>query len=72
VPHRRLELLVPPEEIARRLAAFRPPEPAYRRGYGRLFLQHVLQAPQGCDFDFLQGDPADAHRAARHSRDLRT
>ena len=30
------------------------PEPAYRRGYGKLFLDHILQAPQGCDFDFLR------------------
>ena len=54
------------------LAAFVPPPYPYRRGYGRLFLEHVLQAPQGCDFDFLTGDPAEARRAALLSRDLRT
>ncbi len=53
VPNRRLELLVPEAEIARRLAAYVPPAPAYERGYGRLFLEHVTQADQGCDFDFL-------------------
>ena len=53
-PGRRLDLLVPEEELARRRAAWRPQAPAYDRGYGRLFLEHVLQAPQGCDFDFLQ------------------
>jgi len=72
VPARRLQLLVPDEEIARRLAEHKKPAPAYRRGYGRLFLDHVLQAPQGCDFDFLVGDPEDAANAARLSKDLRT
>jgi len=72
VPARRLHLLVPDEEIARRLAEHKKPAPAYRRGYGRLFLDHVLQAPQGCDFDFLVGDPDDAESAARLSKDLRT
>ena len=58
VPGRRLHLCVPEEELNRRRAAWRPPEPDYRRGYGKLFLDHVLQAPQGLDFDFLLGrDP---------------
>ena len=54
VPNRKLDLLVPQEELNRRRAAWRPPDPAFTRGYGRLFLDHVLQAPQGCDFDFLR------------------
>ncbi len=54
VPGRRLELLVEPNEMARRLAAQPEPEPPYRRGYGWLFAQHVLQADQECDFDFLR------------------
>ncbi len=54
VPSRRIELLVPPEEIARRLAQFHAPAPQYDRGYGRLFLEHVTQANLGCDFDFLR------------------
>jgi hypothetical protein len=32
-----------------------PPTSHFQRGYGRLFEQHVLQADQGCDFDFLRG-----------------
>jgi dihydroxy-acid dehydratase len=72
VPNRTLNMLVPDEEIARRLAEHQRPTPAYRRGYGRLFLDHVLQAPQGCDFDFLVGDAKDAEDAARLSKDLRT
>ena len=56
VPERRLDLLVEPDEIARRLAsAPRPPAP-YRRGYGWLFAQHILQADKGCDFDFLRAE----------------
>jgi len=52
---RRLHLHVPEEEISRRLKSFQPPPPHYTRGYGRLFLDHVLQADEGCDFDFLRG-----------------
>jgi dihydroxy-acid dehydratase len=57
-----LDLDISEDELARRRAAFSPPAPQYRRGYGRLFLEHVLQAPDGADFDFLQnrdGVPAD-------------
>jgi dihydroxy-acid dehydratase len=55
VPNRKLDLEVPAEEIEARLADFRPPPPKYTRGYGAMFLEHVSQADQGCDFDFLQG-----------------
>lgn len=54
VEARRLDLDVPAEEIARRLARLAPPAAKYRRGYGRLYLDHVLQADEGCDFDFLR------------------
>lgn len=54
VRDKRLDLLVEPEEIARRLAAFTPP-PLPERGYIRLYRERVTQAPEGCDFDFLQG-----------------
>jgi dihydroxy-acid dehydratase len=61
VPGRRIHLHVDDAELARRREAWRPPEPAYRRGYGRLYLDHVTQAPQGADFDFLVGsDPVHA------------
>src|SRR5678815_5186284 len=55
VPNRRLSLRVPDEELARRRAAWTPRPPHYERGYGRLFLDHVLQAHEGADFDFLRG-----------------
>ena len=36
-----------------------PPPPHYRRGYGALYLDHVLQADEGCDFDFLRALPGE-------------
>jgi dihydroxy-acid dehydratase len=55
VPNRRLSLRVPDEELARRRAKWKPRPPHFTRGYGRLFLDHVLQAHEGVDFDFLRG-----------------
>jgi dihydroxy-acid dehydratase len=42
-------------EIADRLKTYKPPSRDYPRGYNRLFAQHVRQANEGCDFDFLEG-----------------
>jgi dihydroxy-acid dehydratase len=55
---RRLDLLVPEAELARRRAAWTPPAPPPPRGYRRLFAERVLQAPEGCDFDFLRSPRA--------------
>ncbi|MXY98216.1 MAG: dihydroxy-acid dehydratase [Gemmatimonadetes bacterium] len=52
---RRLELEVPEDELARRRSRWSPPEPAMDRGYCRLYVDHVLQADRGVDFDFLVG-----------------
>jgi dihydroxy-acid dehydratase len=58
VAARRLHLHVDEAELASRRAEWRPPAPSFTRGYGRLYLEHVTQAPEGCDFDFLRGgDP---------------
>jgi dihydroxy-acid dehydratase len=54
VPNRRLELRVDDAELARRRAAWRPPAPRFGRGYGWMFTEHILQANEGCDMDFLQ------------------
>ncbi len=59
-----------PPRWTRRRAAFVPPPPAYERGYGKLFIDHVQQADKGVDFDFLVGSsgtppprsPSDARR----------
>ncbi len=55
VPARRLELKVDDAELARRRAAWTRPAPRYARGFGALYQQHITQADQGCDFDFLEG-----------------
>jgi dihydroxy-acid dehydratase len=57
VNEQRLDLDVPADEVRRRLDRLGPAEPKYGRGYGKLYLDHVLQANEGCDFDFLQRDP---------------
>lgn len=54
VAGRRLELLVPEAELAARRRDWAPPEPP-SGGYASLYVEHVLQADQGCDFDFLVG-----------------
>jgi dihydroxy-acid dehydratase len=53
VASRKLELNVPEEELASRRAAWRPPSLTDQRGYLALYRDHVTQAHQGCDFDFL-------------------
>ena len=55
VEKRQLNLKVPEDELARRKSAWRRPERKYERGYGAIFAQHVRQADEGCDFDFLEG-----------------
>jgi dihydroxy-acid dehydratase len=57
VEERRLDIDVPAAELRRRAERISRPEPKYRRGYGALFLSHVLQANEGCDFDFLRALP---------------
>jgi dihydroxy-acid dehydratase len=53
VATRRLDLLVPSDELARRRAEWVAPAARYSRGYGALYAAHIMQADQGCDFDFL-------------------
>jgi len=55
VPSRRLTLRVSDQELDRRRAGWKPRAPEFTRGYGKLFLDHVLQAHEGVDFDFLRG-----------------
>jgi dihydroxy-acid dehydratase len=53
VPARSLRPLVEDDELERRRAAWRAPEPHYECGFGALHARHVTQADTGCDFDFL-------------------
>jgi dihydroxy-acid dehydratase len=55
VPGRTLTLEVSEDELSGRRLAWTPPEPAYERGYARLYVEHVQQADQGADLDFLVG-----------------
>jgi dihydroxy-acid dehydratase len=55
VEGRRLDLLVDAAELAARRAAWTPPLRKDERGYRRLHQDHVLQANEGCDLDFLRG-----------------
>ncbi|MFL5325793.1 MAG: L-arabinonate dehydratase [Microvirga sp.] len=54
VPARAIRLEVSDEELASRRAAWTPPPPRYERGFGWLSAQHIRQADEGCDFDFLE------------------
>jgi dihydroxy-acid dehydratase len=55
VEARSLDMLVSEDDLAARRAAYIAPEPRYPRGYGKLYSDHIQQADQGCDFDFLIG-----------------
>src|SRR6185312_6819031 len=66
VPRRVLHLHVSDEELARRLAQWRAPEPPLSSGYWKLYIDRVLQADEGVDLDFLVGQrgafvPRDNH-----------
>jgi L-arabonate dehydrase len=66
VARRRLQLLVPARTLAMRRARWRAPRPPLARGYWKLYVEHVLQAHQGADLDFLVGNsgafvPRDNH-----------
>jgi dihydroxy-acid dehydratase len=50
----RIDLELDETDVRRRLDELEPRPPAYDRGYGRLYLEHVLQADEGADFDFLR------------------
>jgi dihydroxy-acid dehydratase len=65
VPARRIHLEVSDAELAARHAAWTPPPKRFERGYGYMFSQHIRQAHEGCDFDYLEtsfgapvGEPA--------------
>jgi dihydroxy-acid dehydratase len=51
----RLDVDLEPDVLEQRMVAAPERRRPYERGYGRLFLDHVLQADEGCDFDFLRG-----------------
>ncbi|MET0084863.1 MAG: IlvD/Edd family dehydratase [Sedimenticola sp.] len=54
VKERRIDLLIDEAELEKRRAALPPGPPSPSRGYQKLYYDSVLQADEGCDFDFLQ------------------
>ena len=66
VPARRLHLHISDAALAARLAEWQAPAPAMTSGYWKLYIDHVLQADEGADLDFLVGRrgafvPTDNH-----------
>ncbi|TAG27476.1 MAG: dihydroxy-acid dehydratase [Burkholderiales bacterium] len=66
VKERRIQLLISDEELQARLAKWQAPPPALSSGYWKLYIDHVNQADEGCDLDFLRGKrgsfvPKDNH-----------
>jgi dihydroxy-acid dehydratase len=64
-PGRTLTLDVSGDELDRRRAGWAPPQPPWSRGYARLYIEHVMQADQGADLDFLVG--ASGAEVPRHN-----
>src|SRR5712675_372850 len=58
VDKRVLNLKISDDEMKNRKAAWKPAARKYERGYGVIFSQHIKQADEGCDFDFLEGTAA--------------
>jgi dihydroxy-acid dehydratase len=54
VKSRTIDLAVPDDELRKRKVAWQPPVAPPTRGYAKLYMDHVLQAEHGCDFDFLR------------------
>jgi dihydroxy-acid dehydratase len=54
IKERRIDLLVPEKDLSERRKSWRPPVAIPARGYAKLYMDHVLQAEHGCDFDFLR------------------
>jgi dihydroxy-acid dehydratase len=54
IRERRIDLLVSEGELRKRKAEWKAPSAAPERGYAKLYMDHVLQAEHGCDFDFLR------------------
>ncbi|MEZ0486190.1 IlvD/Edd family dehydratase [Fibrella aquatica] len=66
VPNRSLHLHVSDEELALRLSHFKPLNLGYERGYVNLFINHVTQAHEGADFDFLRGSSGSVVKRDSH------
>jgi dihydroxyacid dehydratase/phosphogluconate dehydratase len=54
VPARKLNVLISDAEMTKRKQAWQTPPKKFDRGFGKMYSAHILQADQGCDFDFLE------------------
>lgn len=66
VPNRKIHLHVSDEELAERRKNWKPIDLEYGRGYTQLYIDHVLQADQGADLDFLRGKSGDEVKRDSH------
>jgi dihydroxy-acid dehydratase len=66
VARRRLHLDVSEAELEKRRKAWKPEKTRFTRGYAQLYVEHVQQAHQGCDFDFLVGGSGASVPRANH------
>lgn len=62
VAKRRLDLLISEQEMRERVSRWSPQRGEHLRGYPRLCIEHVLQADQDCNFDFLRPTSNEALR----------
>ncbi len=54
IPGRTIDLIISEDELNLRRLQWKPPVSLHKRGYPKLYIDHVLQADQGCDFTFLK------------------
>ena len=64
VKERRIELVMDEKELLKRRSAWKAPVVPPARGYAKLYMDHVLQAEDGCDFDFLRDARREPPRKA--------
>ncbi len=66
VDARKIELKISDEEMASRQAAWKVPAERYPRSYTKMYMEHVTQANDGCDFDFLEYSESDVPEPEIH------
>ena len=75
IENRKLDLLVDEKILSERKKKWDPPliPDYFDRGYGKIFYDHIQQAPKGCDFDFLNGNtPVKSHIETGNENGFRT
>jgi len=63
VPARKLNVLISDAEMTKRKQAWQAPLKKFDRGFGKMYSAHILQADQGCDFDFLETSHQEESRS---------